>query len=91
MALGAAACVVLVLILAGRGPRQADLWVGILGALAGVVAAVAAVWPLIVRPSPVLPAEVEVPRWVVDRPAELSAVTAALAGGRAGAVGITTA
>ena len=68
--LGVAACVVLVLILAGRGPRQPDLWVAVLAALAGVVAAIAAVWPLLARHPLELPPYEAVPEWVVDRPAE---------------------
>ena len=37
-----------------------------------------------------VPAELEVPDWVVGRPAELAEVVRALAGGRVGTVGITT-
>ena len=45
----------------------------------------------VARPSKVpLPPELEVPDWVVDRPAELAAVVTALVGGQAGTVGITT-
>ena len=62
-----------------------------MAALAGVVAAAAAVWGLVPRPSKVpLPPELEVPDWVVGRPAELAAVVKALVGGQAGTVGITT-
>lgn len=75
----------------GRGLAQAGLWSAPVGAVAAVVAAVAAIWPLIVRPpkAPV-PAGVTVPGWVVDRPAELAAVVTALRGGRGRTVGITT-
>jgi WD40 repeat protein len=90
--LGVVACVFLVAVLAGKGLQQASLWAAVLAALTGVVAAVAAIWPLVARPPRVLlPPPVEVPGWVVDRPAEVSAVVAALLGGRAGTVGITTA
>lgn len=64
---------------------------GAAGALAGIVAAAAAVWELMPRPSKVpLPAELKVPDGVVNRPAELSVIVKALAAGRAGTVGITT-
>ena len=53
--------------------------------------AAAAVLAVVPRPAKVpLPPELEVPDWVVGRPAELSAVVRALAGGRARTVGITT-
>ena len=58
-------------VVVGQGVVRASLWAAVLAALAGVVAAVAAIWPLLARPSRVLvPPELEVPGWVVDRPAE---------------------
>ena len=62
-----------------------------MGALAGIVATAAAVWAVVPRPVKVsLPPELQVPDWVVGRPAELTAVVKALTGGRARTVGITT-
>ena len=88
---GAAACVFLIVVMVRQGLAQAGAWAGPLAALAGIVAAAAAVWALVARPSKVpLPPELEVPDWVVDRPAELAAVVTALVGGQAGTVGITT-
>jgi hypothetical protein len=87
----AAACVFLIVVLVRKGLAQAGLWAAPLGALAGIVAAAAAVWVLMPRASKMpLPPELEVPDWVVGRPAELAAVVKALVGGRAGTVGITT-
>ena len=86
-----AACVFVVGVLVHRGLAEAGLWAGVVGALAGVVAAAAALWVLVPRPSRVpLPPELEVPGWVVGRPAELGTVVGALVGGQAGMVGITT-
>ncbi len=90
-ALSAAACVFLIAVMVSRGLDRAGAWAGPLAALAGIVAAAAAVWGPMPRPSKVpVPAELEVPQWVVGRPAELAAVVQALVGGRAGTVGITT-
>jgi WD40 repeat protein len=87
----AAACVFLVVVLFRQGLAQAGAWAAPLSAFTGIVAAAAAVWALMPRPSKVpLPPELEVPDWAVDRPAELSAIVKALVGGRAGTVGITT-
>jgi hypothetical protein len=87
----AATCVFLIAVMVQKGLVQAGLWAGPLGALAGIVAAAAAVWALMPRPSTIpLPPELEVPEWVVGRPAELAAVVKALVDGRAGTVGITT-
>jgi hypothetical protein len=73
--LGAAACVFLVTVLVVRGLGQASLWAGVVAALAGVVAVCTAVWPLVFRPSKaLLPPELQVPEWVVGRPAEMAAV-----------------
>ena len=49
--LGTVACVFLAVVVVGQGVVRASLWAGVLGALAGVVAAVAAIWPLLARPS----------------------------------------
>ena len=88
---GAAACVFLIVVMATKGLVQAGAWAGPLAAVAGIVAAAAAVSGPMARPSKVpLPPELEVPDWVVDRPAELATVVTALAGGQAGTVGITT-
>ena len=76
---------------AGQGLGQASLWAGVLAAVAGVVAAVAAVWALLARPPRVLGLPgLEVPEWVVGRPAETGQVVAALMGGPNAVVGITT-
>ena len=87
----AAACVFLIVVMVSQGLARAGAWAGPLAALAGIVAAAAAVWVTMPRPSTVpLPPELGVPDWVVGRPAELAAVVKALVGGRAGTVGITT-
>src|ERR1039458_7665850 len=85
-----AACVFLVAVWVGQGLVQASLWAAILAARAAVVAVVVAVWALPKPPQALLPPELEVPDWVVDRPAEMAAVVKALVGGGAGTVGITT-
>ena len=88
---GAAVFVVLVVIMARQGLDRAGTWAAPLAALAGFVAAVAAVSGPIARPKKVpLPPEPKVPDWVVGRPAELTAVVKALTAGAAGTVGITT-
>jgi hypothetical protein len=87
----AAACVFLIAVLVRKGLAQAGSWAVPLGTLAGIVAAAAAVWAVVPRRSKVLlPPELEVPEWVVERPGEMAAVVTALVGGRAGTVGITT-
>jgi len=79
------------MVLVRKGLAQAGLWAAPLGALAGIVAAAAAVWAVVPRPVKVpLPPELQVPGWVVGRPAELAAVVKALTAGRARTVGITT-
>lgn len=89
---GVVACVFLVAVLVGQGLNQASLWAAVLGLPVGLVAAGAAVWVIVAPQSKVLvPSALEVPKWAVDRPAEVSAVVAALLGGQAGPVGITTA
>jgi hypothetical protein len=88
---GVAVGVFLIAVLIGQGLARAGLWAAVLGALAGVVAAVAAVWALVPRRSKMLlPPELKVPEWVIDRPAELDAVVKALVGSGARTVGITT-
>jgi WD40 repeat protein len=90
-AVGTATFIFLIVVMVWQGLDQAGVWAGPLAALAGIVAAGAAVWVTIPPPSKVLPPpELEVPDWVVDRPAELEAVVTALVGGKAGTVGITT-
>jgi NB-ARC domain/WD domain, G-beta repeat len=90
-ALSAAAFVFLSAVLIGEGLVRAGLWAAPLGALAGIVAAAAAVWVSVPRSSKMpLSPELEVPEWVVGRPKELAAVVQALIGGRTKTVGITT-
>ena len=70
---------------------RAGVWAAPLAALAGVVAAIAAVYGPVARPRAApLPPELMVPDWVVGRPAELAAAVKALVGERAETVGITT-
>jgi WD40 repeat protein len=89
---GIAMCVFLVAVLVGQGVGRASLWATLLGLPTGIVAASAGVWAVVVRPRGVLvPPELEVPEWVVDRPTEAAKVVAALLRRRAGTVGITTA
>jgi hypothetical protein len=79
VAIGVAAYLLLVAVPAVRGLAQASLWAGLVAALAGVVAAGAAVWPLVAHPpKPPPSAKLEIAEEVVDRPAELNAVVAAL-------------
>lgn len=86
-AAGAAAIVFLIVVLARQGLERA----GVLGRLAGIVAAVAAVLVLVPRrPDAALLPQVQVPEWVVDRPAELTAVVSAVMDAEAETVGITT-
>jgi hypothetical protein len=90
-ALGVAACVFLVIVVAGQGVGQASLWAGVVAAFAAVVAAVAAVWPVVAGSSPgLVPPDLELPGWVVDRPAEAGLAVAALLRGGEGLVGLTT-
>lgn len=70
----------------------AGLWIGILAALAAVVAAGAAIWPLITaQPKALPPPEMRVPGWVIDRPTEIAQVITALIDGKGRTAGITTA
>ena len=89
--LGLVACVLVAWVWLGHGLGQASLLAGVIAAVTGVVAAVAAVWPLLARPSrvPAL-AGLEMPEWVVDRPAEIGRIVSALIGGSDRTVGITT-
>ena len=89
VATSAAACVLIIGVLARKGLAEAAVWSGVVAALAGVLAAAAGIWAVVPRP-PVVPPELEVPEWVVDRPAELGVVVKALVRGKASAVGITT-
>src|SRR6266851_9110923 len=78
------------MVLVRKGLAQAGLWAAPLAALAGIVAAAAAVWAAVPRPVKMpSPPELEVPEWVVGRPAELARVVKALVDGP-GTVGITT-
>ncbi len=105
-AAGAAAIVFLIVVLARQGLERAGVWAGVLGGLAGIVAAVVAVLVLVPRrpdaallpepevallePEVTLPPQVQVPEWVVDRPAELTAVVSAVMDAEAETVGIST-
>jgi hypothetical protein len=90
-AAGGAALVFLGVVMVRQGLDQPGVWAGLLAALAGIVAAVAAVSGPLPMPSKVsLPPERRVPAWVVGRPTELAAVVTALTADGAGPVGITT-
>jgi len=84
------ACAFLLVIGIRDGLVKAGLWATLIGAMAAIVAAAAAVWVLIPRrpklPSP--PAQ-QLPDWWVGRTEELTAVVDALIGGE-GRVGIST-
>ncbi|HEX9357642.1 MAG TPA: NB-ARC domain-containing protein [Streptosporangiaceae bacterium] len=85
------ACVFLIVVMVRQGVDRSGVWAGPLAALAGIVAAVAAVWGPVARSAKVpVPPELEVPDWVVSRPVEVAAVVQALTDGQAGTVGITT-
>ena len=86
-----AACAFVIAVLVHKGLAEAGVWAGVVAALASVVAAAAAVWGPVPRPSKVpLPPELQVPDWVVSRPAELSSIVTALLNSQPGTVGITT-
>ena len=88
---GTAGCVFLIVVMARQGLDRSGAWAAPLAALAGIVAAVAAVSGPVARPPKVpVPPELEVAAWVVGRPAELAAVVKALVGRHAGTIGITT-
>lgn len=92
IAVAVAACVFLGVVLAVRGVAEASLWAAVVGAMAAVVAATAAFWPLFPRAVVSLAKTVDsVPEWVVDRPEELESVVGSLVRGREPAVAITTA
>ena len=89
--LGVAGCVFLGVFLAGQGLERASLWAAVLGLPVGAVATAAGIWALVVQRSRVVvPPELEVPEWVVDRPTEAEQAVTALLHGRSGTVGITT-
>jgi Tetratricopeptide repeat len=72
-AVGAAACVFLVLIMAALGLAQAGAWAAPLAAVAGIVAAVAAVWALPRQPSePQPPPESQRPDRANERSPEMA-------------------
>jgi hypothetical protein len=93
------ACAFVVVVLVGQGLGQASLWagalglpVGLVGLPVGLVAAGATVWATLApQPRALVPPELAVQEWVVNRPAELSEVVTRLVGGRGGTAGITTA
>jgi WD40 repeat protein len=86
-----AACAFVIGVLVHKGLAEAGLWAAVVGGLAGVLGAAAAVWAVVPRsPQVPLPPELRLEDWVVGRPAELAAVVRALAGERAETVGITT-
>ena len=80
----------LIVVMVSQGLTRAGAWAGPLAALAGIVAAVAAVWALPRPPKVALPPNLELPDWLIDRPTELAAVVTALVSTQAGKVGITT-
>ena len=87
----AAACAFLIVAAVHKGLADAAVWAAVVAAVAGVIAAAAALWVAVPQPSKLsLPPKPEIPGWVVDRPKELTAVVAALVAGEAGTVGITT-
>ena len=86
-----AVLLILAVFMVTQGWDQAGVWAGFLGAVAAVVAAVPVVRGFLASAAAGrLPPELEVPGWVVGRPAELGAVVRALGAGRGGTVGITT-
>ena len=86
-----AVCAFVIVVLIRKGLAEAGLVAGVVAALTGVVAVGAAVWAVVPHASNVpLPPELDVPGWVVGRPAELSAIVRALVDEGAGMVGITT-
>ena len=81
----------LITVLVRRALPQADPWTTLLRALAGIVVAAMAVWALRRGSAKVkipLPPELQVPKWIVDRPAGRVAVVKALLGSQDGVVGI---
>src|SRR5215472_17604125 len=90
--LGVADCVFIGVVLAVAGPDRAAVWATVVGLPVAVVAMVAAVCALVPRRGVALPPELVVDEWVVDRPAELGQVAAALTRERGGGVvAVTTA
>ena len=83
-------CVFLLAVLFRQGLVAASLWATVLGLPVGLVGAIASIWALTGTPSKALrPSELKVPKWVVDRPAEVAEAVAALLGGRDAEAGIT--
>jgi WD40 repeat protein len=85
-----AACAFEIGVLVTKDLAEAAEWAAVVTALAGVLAAAAAVWAVTPRP-PVssVPSELRKPDWAVERPAELAAVVKALVRGKSGTAGIT--
>ena len=87
----AAACTFLVVVLVRKGLAQAGSWAAPLSGLAGIVAAWAAVVAVVPQRAKMLvPAELDVPDWVIGRPAELAAIVGALVDRRTATAGTTT-
>ena len=84
------ACGFLIAVVVGDGLERASLWAAVLAALAGVVAAVAAIWPLAARRPKVPLPEATLPEWVVERPTEVAKVLTALLANGSETVGLTT-
>ena len=85
-------CLASVVLAAACALIIANVWAGVVLGIATVVGAGAAIWPIVVtRRKQFPPPQLELPGWVVDRPAELTKVVAALTRANAGTVGITTA
>ncbi len=78
LTLGAAACLLVAVVFIVSGPDRAAVYATVAGLPTAVVAAVAAVLALAADPEPPVPPEQAVEDWVIDRPAELGLVVAAL-------------
>ena len=91
-ALSVAGCVFLGLFLAGQGLQNASLWASVLSLVTGVAALVVPIWPTLLRSSAArfVPAELDLPEWVVERPREAGQAVSALLGRRGKTVAITT-
>jgi len=86
--LAVTACTGLIAVVIGQGLGRAALWAGVVGALAGIAAAAAAVWPLIPR-RPLRSSKPRLRKGLVSRPKEMAKLVEALTSGKA--AGITTA
>jgi WD40 repeat protein len=85
-------CLAVVVLAAACALIIANVWAGVVLGIATVLGAGAAIWVIVVPGRPPLPPpQLELPGWVVDRPAELTKVVAALTTANVGTVGITTA